>query len=162
MNQSSKIEFIRQGVVAPLSRITFAAPPVFGDFNGGAYYSGGTICQTALHGKTHYHNRPDPLQMNGEMQKLDGNHLFGGMLQEHFGHFLTESLGRLWALRRLSSNFQSIVFYHRVPGGRIPGFAQDLMSLIAPGMQITLIREPTQVRDLAIPQQHDKRGVFFG
>lgn len=41
---------------------------------------------------------PDPPDPRRAVQDLPGTWFYGGGLQHHFGHFLTESLGRLWAL----------------------------------------------------------------
>ncbi len=70
------------------------------------------------------------------------------MLQEHFGHFLTESIGRIWAQKYLSSEFNSMVFYHRIPGGRIPSFVRDIMELLVPNIKINIIQEPTIIEEL--------------
>ncbi|MFG1241586.1 glycosyltransferase 61 family protein [Xanthobacter sp. V7C-4] len=159
---SARIEFIHKGIVAPLTRLVPAAPPRFGEFDGGVYYADGGICSAGIHGKTHYENRPKPITGVGHLELIEGEHIFGGMLQEHFGHFLTESIGRSWALNRVCKKIDSIIFYHRVPGGSIPRFANELLNLIRPSVSIKLIQIPSVVELLAVPSHIEKNGVLYG
>ena len=155
------IEFLYNGRIAPLTSLHVGTPQAPGSFDGGVYYSNNDICLQGLHGKTHYTNKPIALT-SSEMPKLNGSHIFGGMLQEHFGHFLTESIGRIWALKHLSSKFNSIVFYHRVPNGRIPRFVREIMEVLAPNIQINIILQPTIIEELAVPTHIEKNGMLYG
>ncbi|MGE6162073.1 glycosyltransferase family 61 protein [Aeromonas salmonicida] len=161
IQSTTSIEFLHNGRIAPLTSLTIGTPQATGSFDGGVYYSNNQICLRGLHGKTHYTNKPVAITQS-DLYKLDGCHIFGGMLQEHFGHFLTESIGRIWAQGYLSPKFNSIAFYHRVPGGRIPGFVRDIMELLAPRLQINIIQRPTIVEELAVPTHVEKNGMLYG
>ncbi len=42
-------------------------------------------------------------------ERLEGTWLFGGFLKDHFGHFLTNSIGRLWAAQFIT-NLRGVVY----------------------------------------------------
>ncbi len=88
---------------------------------------------------------------------LPGRWIWGGVLLNHFGHFLTESTGRLWALDAVKGHVDGIVFiskrevgddnlgpkdYHKI--------FFDLMGVTVP---IKVIAKPTRVDVLEVPGQ---------
>lgn len=44
------------------------------------------------------------------VEHLKGTHLYGGLLYQHFGHFLAESTGRFWALNHVDMPVDGSVF----------------------------------------------------
>jgi hypothetical protein len=58
---------------------------------------------------------PPPPPPGTEVAELPGTHLFAGLAYGHFGHFLCESTGRLWAADR---GAEGIVFLPKRPKGR--------------------------------------------
>ena len=161
MQSPVSIELLRNARIAPLTALSVGSPQAPGRFDGGVYYQNNVVCQQGLHGKTHYTNKPASINAEN-LTIISGRHIFGGMLQEHFGHFLTESLGRVWAANYLSPDFKSIALYHRVPGGKVPSFVREIFQLLAPGLQIKIIQQPTVVEELAVPTQVEKHGVVYG
>jgi len=161
IQSTTSIELLRNGRIAPLTSLAIWTPQSLGSFDGGVYYDNNEICQQGLHVKPGYTNKPVAITPS-DLSKLDGSHIFGGMLQIHFGHFFTESIGRIWAQGYLSSKFNSIAFYHRVPGGRIPGFVRETIELLAPELQINIIQRPTIVEELAVPTHIEKYGMLYG
>ena len=161
MANDASIDLLRNGRVIPLTKLTPAVSKIAGTFDGGVHYEDNDVCLLGLHGKTSYKNIPAPI-VQSKLAMLDGCHIFAGMLQGHFGHFLTESIGRIWSSTYLSANFNSFVYYHRVPGGRLPNFANEIFGLLVPGMDIKIIKEPTIVEQLAVPRQIEKRGMLYG
>lgn len=45
--------------------------------------------------------------------RMHGRWLFGGMLYQHFGHFLVESTSRLWALDHVKEPIDGVVYFPR-------------------------------------------------
>ncbi|WP_162148539.1 glycosyltransferase 61 family protein [Asticcacaulis sp. AC402] len=161
---SLTVEFIANAYVLPLTKLHLAGAGR-GHFDGGAYYADGNVCPAALHIKEAYDNQPVPFDTQGVTGQLEGSHVFGGMLQnEHFGHFMVESLCRLWALSTLDGDFRSLVYYNRIPRAPTANFIPQVLDLLCPGVPITLIREPTRIARLAVPTPicNPKNGVLLG
>ncbi|MGX9965257.1 glycosyltransferase 61 family protein [Roseomonas sp. F4] len=66
-------------------------------YDGGVYDAAGHPCDLARHVGGNTLNEPAPLAPETPAEALPGSWLFGGWLRQHFGHFINESLGRLWA-----------------------------------------------------------------
>ncbi len=74
--------------------------------------SSGDFCKYSVHIKAGLNCIP-PSDDYSVSKKLAGKHLFCGMLQNsHFGHFMVESVSRLWASGFLK-DIDSLVFYKR-------------------------------------------------
>ncbi len=97
---------------------------------------------------------------------LAGRHLWCGQLWSHFGHFLCESLSRLWALDHLGGDLpDSLVFVPKRPvtadeaAAPVPGnaalmrFQRDCLDLLGLAIPVTLIDRPTTVEELIVPGQ---------
>lgn len=89
------------------------------------------------------------------VQRLPGRWVWGGVMIGHFGHFLMESTGRLWALDAVRGATDGLVFVARgdVPTGDLAGFHRDFLDIFCPGVPVRVIREPTQVETLEVPGQ---------
>ncbi len=72
--------------------------------DGGVYYPDGRLCELSVHRACNrlHANVPLPLASSVASREVTGTHLFGGILIGHFGHFLLESLSRLWALDEMA------------------------------------------------------------
>ncbi|WP_435168767.1 glycosyltransferase family 61 protein [Falsirhodobacter sp. 1013] len=85
---------------------------------------------------------------------LPGRHVWGGILFHHFGHFVTESVSRLWAV---DNSFDSLIFVPKDMGRpvfyRLAGYQQELLSRFGITCPITIVTEPTQVETLVVPGQ---------
>ncbi len=94
---------------------------------------------------------------------LSGRSVFGGMLQNtHFGHFVAESLSRLWAISLLGPEVERIVFNSRVPGKPVSRWASDVIGALT-DVPIKVIDRCTTCDVLAIPSQIvHTNGVIFG
>lgn len=88
------------------------------------------------------------------MGKLAGRHLWGGQLWMHFGHFMAESLARIWAFDPANKP-DSIVFVPKRPGRSIElmGYQRDFFALLGVDVPITILTEPTEVEELIVPGQ---------
>lgn len=92
-----------------------------------------------------------------------GYFFYGGLLFDNFGHFLLESLSRLWAWRNIQSKQIGILFY--APWG-IPNYNkknhyiyQVFQSLGIPMEQISFLNEPTRIENIIIPKQKYGFGI---
>lgn len=161
MKNSIFSRLVYNAKILPLTKLTPPVLPSFGSFDGGVYYQDNTICQEGLHAKTHYRNVPKNIDFSS-FEKINGCHFFGGMLQEHFGHFLTESIGRLWVKNYIAKKIDSIIYYHRVPSGKIPNFVHEFFELLGIECRVEIIRNPVVVDEILVPQQVEKNGMLYG
>lgn len=156
------LEIIRNATLAPLTFLNRAKTPNSRNFDGGVYYPGGEICQLGLQVKGGYSNTPT--ETVEPVENLPGRHVFGGMLQNwHFGHFMTESLSRLWAVREIA-NVDSVVFYRRHPNvPRLPKWIADTLRMILGEIPVTIISAPTRIETLIVPSQiAHTNGMIYG
>jgi len=130
-------------------------------FNGGVIEKNGDVCELSLHYKPSFTNIPSTNVM--PVENLRGRWVFGGMLQNgHFGHFITESITRLWATNYIS-NVNGIVFYNRYCGQNNKSFIFDFLKLIIPNLQIKIIDKSCTVEELIVPEQlHCGNGFVNG
>lgn len=87
--------------------------------------------------------------------KLSGRHLYAGQFWVHFGHFLLESLSRLWVLDQLDALPDSILYIPKRPARKISvmSYQRDIYNLLGINMPIQLVEEPTEVEELIVPGQ---------
>lgn len=85
---------------------------------------------------------------------LPGRHLYGGQLNHHFGHFLCESLARLWLLGR-DDGFASVVLLPRRRGAstELNRWQQELFALCGLRIPVKVLQAPTRIEELVIPEQ---------
>jgi hypothetical protein len=85
--------------------------------------------------------------------------IYGGLFFNHFGHFLTESLGRLWAVNEADPELVSLPIYVFQLWGKIDlsddGFfvTQTLQLLGIDMARIIIIDRPSIITTLTVPQQ---------
>ncbi|MDO5619958.1 MAG: glycosyltransferase 61 family protein [Paracoccus sp. (in: a-proteobacteria)] len=93
---------------------------------------------------------PKPAQ--GPVARLSGTHLWGGQIFNHFGHFLTESISRLWAVADHPAD--SIVFVGRHKEMTdLQQWHRNFLTMAGIDLPVRLITEPTQVERLLVPGQ---------
>lgn len=90
-----------------------------------------------------------------EVAELSGRYLYGGVFYGHFGHFIVESMSRVWALDRLRGQLDGIVFTPKVDrvDDRVVAHFTELLAAFGVDLPITLIREPTRIEMLSVPRQ---------
>lgn len=90
---------------------------------------------------------------------LGGRWLWGGVLLNHFGHFLTESTGRLWGLDAVTGPLDGIVFLSKRGEADETGevalqpYHRDFFALLGMALPIRVITKPTTVEQLVVPGQ---------
>jgi capsular polysaccharide biosynthesis protein len=132
--------------------------------DGGVYDAHGRIERLSAHLKNPTRNvplpRPAPAAADAQ---LAGDWLFGGRMSNHFGHLLTESLGRLWALDGLAPAPQGVAFlWHsqslparllRRPLHEAVPLLARLFHLLGITIEARLVVAPTRVERLVVPSQ---------
>ena len=84
--------------------------------------------------------------------KLKGRHIWGGQVFAHFGHFLCESIARLWAARLHEAD--SIVFIGRHEDlRRFSPWQERFLELMDLKLPVQILTEPTEVEELLVPGQ---------
>ena len=93
--------------------------------------------------------------MPSEVADLPGTWAFMGPLFGHFGHFLVESIARIWALDHIKERLDGVVF---VP--KFQNRPEHVMSVYRPFLEALGVRvearnleDPTRVERLWVPQQ---------
>ncbi|MBP0439572.1 glycosyltransferase family 61 protein [Tianweitania sediminis] len=125
-----------------------------GTFDGGVYDANGQVVTRGLQLKASYNNEPLPWEEGTIVSTIAGTHLFGGMLQaRHFGHFLTESLSRMWAFKALQNSVQSVVFYLRDITEDVEPWVNETFREFFPEANLTLVRAETRFETLIVPDQ---------
>jgi hypothetical protein len=133
-----------------------AAGPAFTpghlSWHGGGVYDS----RRRLHAALHRHRDADGGRLLGCWQRPGPTRdeaLFGGVLQAHFGHFLCESIGRLWALERFGPEMPVVYVGHLADGA--PSFPLmraffDLCGLPNPVLAVDHVAD---VRRLHLPKE---------
>lgn len=106
-------------------------------------------------------NAAPPMPPAGTIAHLPGSWMFGGTLYGHFGHFITESYARAWALAELRGRVEGVVFTPKQSSGNIDAMLKalrPLMDALGLDLPVLCLREPTRVDRLHVPRQ----GVGMG
>ncbi|WP_299208155.1 glycosyltransferase family 61 protein [uncultured Tateyamaria sp.] len=85
---------------------------------------------------------------------LPGTHLYAGFGHTHFGHFMLESLVRLWALDHLETPPDGLVVPTRAHMHMEPvlsGILTPVVDRFCDGIPLRIIRTPTQIDRLVLP-----------
>lgn len=84
---------------------------------------------------------------------LAGRWLWGGLLLNHFGHFLTESTPRLWGLDTPeAADVAGILFIHK-RNEPVTDFHRQFLGLMGVNLPIEVAYEPLSVDELVVPGQ---------
>lgn len=122
----------------------------------GVLDAAGNYVATAAHWR---YQRPLTLRPRAirprEIGDLPGRWLWAGSLVSHFGHFLTESTTRIWALDHIRRSFDGIIF---IPKSRpvpesLANWQTEFMKLMGIDLPVRIITRPTRVDRLVVPGQ---------
>ncbi|UOM36849.1 DUF563 domain-containing protein [Acuticoccus sp. I52.16.1] len=126
----------------------------------GVYHADDALCGLSLHRASNIPEdniAPDPLpsERRARGDVVPGRHLFGGIIGPHFGHYLVESLGRLWAVDHLKGEFDSLVFIRTHGPKRTPfaDFGQDVLAALGLDLPVHTVVRPTRFAELVVPSQ---------
>lgn len=96
--------------------------------------------------------RPDPAQA----KRLEGRYLFGGIGRHHFGHFLMESIARLWAMEGRAEHFDGLImlpFAQTDFGSVLRRRLLAIFEILGVDMPLHLVKTPVIAEHLMIPAQ---------
>jgi capsular polysaccharide biosynthesis protein len=145
-------------------RDAVAVPPVVSAMvqPAGVLAADGTPCPHAVTWRGPRPTMTAPSPPAGAVPRLPGRHLYAGQLWAHFGHFLCESLPRLWALGHAGS-LDGIVFLPKRPGRveALSAWQTEMFDLFDLGLPVRVLDRPTQVEELVIPGQGFGIGPMF-
>jgi len=95
------------------------------------------------------------LENGFEIPRIKGKWMYGGILYDHFGHVLSESVQRLWCWRHIVNEVEGIIFLTSGPK-EIDGFGGYLNELFdlwnIDKSKIKIVREVTDVDRLYLPK----------
>lgn len=143
MSSSCCIKFYDAALVMPLKN------KLSGVFSGGKY-----LPETRLlrHGKAIF----DKAEYCSSSLYGGKCAIYGGYLFGHFGHFLLESLSRLWAIQSLGK--YPIVFVS--PINSLRSWQHEILKIL--GVEnIIIVKKPTYYDELIIPSPGFQMGDFF-
>jgi Glycosyltransferase 61 len=144
---STRILLLKDAVVAPPRDTSMIQPSGVFDASG-AY----------IHEAVLWRDRElmVPTDLPEPTSHLAGRWIWGGVLLNHFGHFLTESTGRLWAIDAVKGPVDGLVFMSKREGGAedvVKGYHKIFMDLMGVTLPIRIIAEPTRIDLLEVPGQ---------
>lgn len=88
-------------------------------------------------------------------KRLAGRYIFGGNLYGHFGHFIVESLARIWAIDAVDGPVDGLLFTPKAIG--FPDKAVQKLQVLAGSLGVKLpiivAQEPLVVDELYVPAQ---------
>lgn len=108
-------------------------------FAGGVFSSDGKFIEDSLL------HRGTPAQLQKTIEYLDDTYIYGGCLFGHFGHFIWESLSRLYAIRQCK---EYPVLFITPYDDFIISIFQDTFKAIGIRNEIRFIKVPTSVKNL--------------
>lgn len=116
------------------------------------------------HEAVHWRGRPlmRPFPAPEPSLTLRGTWVWGGVLMAHFGHFLMESLGRLWGV---TAEAEGIVFLAESgfrPGAEVKAWQRRILALLGLDLPIHIVTEATRVETLIVPGQGFGIGPLIG
>lgn len=87
-----------------------------------------------------------------KIERRDETIIFGGCLAGHFGHFISEGMGRLWYILRNEHTDARIAFLPFHPGEQ--KWFWDFFELLKiPRERILMVDHPMQFREILIPEE---------
>jgi Glycosyltransferase 61 len=85
--------------------------------------------------------------------RLDGRYMFGGVFWHHFGHFLFETITRLWAFPGLRDQLDGIVFFQARKMEDTAPMHSSVLEILGIDLPIILIDGATEIEQLYVPRQ---------
>jgi capsular polysaccharide biosynthesis protein len=100
--------------------------------------------------KANLHKRlPGLVSLPDHFDVVDETVLFGGYLMKHYGHFIIESMSRLWARNLFPA--LPILFTSPRKWRQPPAYGTDVLTALGLEERILVVDEPTIFRDVVCP-----------
>lgn len=94
---------------------------------------------------------PEGYQLQTPADQGSATGIFGGLIYDHFGHFMLESLSRLW-LPLQDRELDQIPIYFLVYGIPLLDYHWETFDILGLRNRVKLIRLPTRVDNLIVPE----------
>jgi hypothetical protein len=138
-------------VVPPLSEARLREQP------SGVLDADGALVENAISwtSSTQPVNGAPTVPAGAPIRDLPGHYLFGGIFYGHFGHFIVESLSRIWALDALRGRLDGIIFTPKVAqvtDQTVAGF-REMLAAFGINIPIVIAHQVTRVETLSVPRQ---------
>ncbi|SLN59390.1 hypothetical protein ROA7450_03072 [Roseovarius albus] len=100
-------------------------------------------------------NLAPPMPQADDIETLEGRYMFAGPLFGHFGHFLVESICRLWAVEYLKDKIDGVVWVPKFQNRpqHVMNVFRPLIEMLGVDVPCINIEDPTRVETLYVPQQ---------
>ena len=101
-------------------------------------------------------NHAPPMPDPADIAYLPGRYMYGGVMFGHFGHFLMDTLARIWAVERLRGKIDGVLFTPKVNGKNVAhvlNVQRPLIQGLGMDMEVSQVTEPTRVDMLYVPYQ---------
>ncbi len=160
------------GGASPASRFAMFTRRQPDTINGGVYKPSGEIVSRSIHSHPVVKYVPDEKpNIDTIPDVLRGRWLYAGLILRHFGAFIVESLGRLWALERIADELDGVIFccgFVEPQGGDVVSAERRLewanvivnssahqgaLKVFCGELPIRIVTSPTIVDSLVIPDQ---------
>ncbi|NDV01515.1 glycosyltransferase family 61 protein [Pseudoroseicyclus tamaricis] len=96
-----------------------------------------------------------PAMPEGEVDQLEGRWLFLGPLFGHFGHFLVESICRIWAVDQLRGQLDGVLYVPKFQNRpeHVANVYRPFLEALGVDLPMRNIEDPAQVEQLFVPRQ---------
>ena len=151
LDKDGDLECINNALVVPPMDETGSRNHASGVLSPDGQMVGNSISWTDS--KSPVNSKPD---MPSGAETLSGRWMYGGTLYGHFGHFILESLSRIWALEELRGKIDGVLF---TPKRNNPQFykvleqLRPLMEALGIDVEARVALAPTRVDTLYVPRQ---------
>ena len=151
------VEVIDDGVVPRCikSKVTTDGGGQFNGWKGGVYDRSGIVCESSLHDR-HWTKvlvayQPEEIDTD-DIEYISGEAVYGGVLFEHFGHFLLESTNRLWW--PLREGFKGYVVFQNVDqNNRVSDHARRFFDLLNISSKVITVGRSVRFDRVIVPER---------
>jgi capsular polysaccharide biosynthesis protein len=149
------VDTVDQGVIPPCVPTTLSGKP-YNQWHAGVYDKYGNICVSSLMERSGPERKMSVpfLPTDIDIDNIEHFHdevVYGGILLNHFGHFLLESTNRLWW--PLLNNFAGyIVFQNPDPDDNVGPFASRFFDLVGISDRIIIAKKTLGFDRVIVPQ----------
>lgn len=107
------------------------------------------------HGRDELVTTPRHHPRKNRLQHLPGTWLFGGCYNPHFGHFLVETMSRVWALDHIDEKIEGVLFFpvYDDHADRAPKDFGNMFSILDVEFNWKIVDQFYQVDRLIVPPQ---------
>lgn len=130
----------------------YIVPKSKGNKNKGGVYraDGSPVAKSALARGKFLYQSPGKRRFNNSVEIRDENVVFAGHYFDHFGHFLLESLARIWAISS-EEDISKIIY---IPGEGVAGKFLPLLReiFLDASIEVEILTSPVRYRKVVVPE----------